>query len=106
MKFDSELKKGNFLLSECPNCQKIVWPPSEYCDNCLREVNWQKSSGIGTILEFSKHDDQFFCVAEIDNSLRLMGKIVSGTPDIGKKVTITDCKIDEQNYVVSLKVLD
>ena len=106
MKFESELKKGNFLLSECSNCQKIVWPPSEYCDNCLKEVNWKKSSGIGTILEYSKQNDRFFCVVEIDNSVRIMGQIISGIPDIGKRVTITDCKIENQNYVVNLAVLD
>ena len=106
MKFESELTKGNFFLSECPNCQKIVWPPSEYCDQCLQEVNWRKSSGEGTIIEFSKQNDRFFCIAEIENAIRLMGQIISGAPEIGKKIIITDCMIDNGNHVVKMRVID
>ncbi len=106
MKFESELKKGNFFLSECPNCKKIVWPPSEYCDQCLQEVIWRKSSGVGKILEFSKQNEQIFCVVEIENAVRLMGKIISGNPEIGKKVIIADCNIENENNVVKMKVLE
>ena len=106
MKFDTELTKGNFFLSECPNCQKIVWPPSEYCDQCLQEVNWRKSSGMGIILEFSKKNEQIFCVAEIENSIRLIGKIVSGLPEVGKKVIIESCSVEGQDYVLNMKVID
>lgn len=106
MKFESELRKGNFFLSECSNCHKIVWPPSEYCDQCLQEVNWRKSSGIGKILEFSKQNQQIFCVAEIENSVRLMGEIISGTPEVGKSVVITDCNIEKEDHIVKMKVLE
>ena len=34
-KFETELKAGNFVTSECSYCEKIVWPPSDYCDYCL-----------------------------------------------------------------------
>ena len=43
-KFEEELKMGNFVTSECKHCDKIVWPPSDYCDNCFRDVNWRKVS--------------------------------------------------------------
>ncbi|MDX1441572.1 MAG: zinc ribbon domain-containing protein [Nitrosopumilaceae archaeon] len=106
MKFESELKKGSFFLSECPNCQKIVWPPSEYCDQCLQEVNWRKSTGVGKIIEFSRQNNQIFCVAEIENTVRLLGEIISGIPDIGKNVIITDCTIEKENHIVKMKVLE
>ena len=106
MKFESELTKRNFFLSECPNCQKIVWPPSEYCDQCLQEVNWRKSSGMGKILEFSKQNEQIFCVAEIENAVRLMGQIISGTPEIGKRVIITECKIEKEDHVVKMRIIE
>ena len=38
-KFEEELKKGNFITSECHKCDKIVWPPSDYCDNCLSLIH-------------------------------------------------------------------
>ena len=106
MKFESELTKGHFFLSECPNCQKIVWPPSEYCDQCLQEVNWRKSSGLGKIIEFSKQNEQIFCVAEIENAVRLMGQIISGTPEIGRKVSIAECNIEKEDHVVKMKVVE
>ena len=40
-KFETELKAGNFVTSECTHCKKIVWPPSDYCDYCFKEVNWR-----------------------------------------------------------------
>ena len=106
MKFESELKKGNFFLSECPKCKKVVWPPSDYCDHCLNEVNWRKSSGEGKLLEFSSQNGRIFCVAEIEDNLRLMGQIISGVPEIGKKVVITECMIDNGNPIVKMKVFE
>jgi len=37
-KFETELKAGNFVTSECSYCNRIVWPPSDYCDNCFKDV--------------------------------------------------------------------
>ena len=53
-KFEIELKAGNFVTSECSYCNRIVWPPSDYCDNCFKEVNWRKVSENGTIVELSR----------------------------------------------------
>ncbi len=53
-KFDIELKKGNFITSECKYCAKIVWPPSNYCNNCFNYVTWRKVSLYGKIIEWSK----------------------------------------------------
>ena len=53
-KFETELKAGNFVTSECIDCNKIVWPPSDYCDNCFMEVNWRKVSSNGKLIEWSK----------------------------------------------------
>jgi len=52
--FETELKAGNFVTSECSYCEKIVWPPSDYCDYCFKEVNWRKVSENGTIVELSR----------------------------------------------------
>ncbi len=43
-RFEEELKAGSFVTSECPHCAKIVWPPSDYCDRCFRNVEWRKVS--------------------------------------------------------------
>ncbi len=48
-KFESELKKGNFIISECINCKEIVWPASNYCNKCFGHVKWRKPSEIGKL---------------------------------------------------------
>ena len=53
-KFESELKTGNFVTSECNHCNRVVWPPSDYCDNCFQKVDWRKISKNGIIIELSK----------------------------------------------------
>ena len=74
-KFESELKTGNFVTSECNHCNRVVWPPSDYCDNCFQKVNWRKISKNGTIIELSKKENDVFCISEFENKIRIMGKL-------------------------------
>ncbi|MDH3677860.1 MAG: zinc ribbon domain-containing protein [Nitrosopumilus sp.] len=106
MNFESELKKGNFLISECPQCKKTTWPPSEFCNQCLGNNTWRKSSGMGIIIEFSKKENIYFCVAEIEDSIKIMGEIDSGVPEIGSQICIINCGITNGNYFFKLKLLD
>jgi uncharacterized OB-fold protein len=106
MNYESELKKGNFLISECTHCKKIVWPPSEFCNQCLNENLWRDCSHLGKIIEFSKKGKINFCVAEFENSIRIIGEIVSGMPEIDKQVNIIDCGIDNGNYFFKMNILD
>ena len=106
MNFESELKKGNFIISKCNHCRKIVWPPSEFCDQCLNENIWKKCSGTGKIIEFSKKGNTYFCVAEIEKSIKIIGEIAFGIPEIGKQITIVDCGITNNNYFFKMKILD
>ena len=77
-KFETELKAGNFVTSECSYCKKIVWPPSDYCNNCFNEVNWRKVSENGTIVELSRKENDVFCITEFENKIRVMGKLDVG----------------------------
>jgi len=106
MNFELELKRGNFLLSECNHCKKIVWPPSEFCNQCLGKNSWRKCSNMGKILEFSKKENIYFCVAEIENSIKIIGEIVSGIPKIDQPIKIIDCGIVDNNYFFKIRVLD
>lgn len=104
MNFESELKKGNFVVSECKHCQKIVWPPSEFCNQCLREVSWKKGSNKGKIIEFSKQNKDYFCLVEIENTIKIMGKISSGIPNIGQHVKIEKCGMRDGNYYFEMSL--
>ena len=98
-KFEAELKAGNFVTSECPDCKKIVWPPSDYCDRCFKEVNWRKVSENGTIIELSRKENDIFCITEFENKIRVMGKLDTeiNTAKPGQTVKLTRCSFNEKN---------
>ena len=50
-KFEEELKIGNFVTSECKYCDKIVWPPSDYCNSCLKDTIWRDVSLNGKLVQ-------------------------------------------------------
>lgn len=98
--FESELEKGVFVIPECLKCKEIIWPPSDYCNHCFEKIKWREFNGIGTIVEFSKNKDGYFCLAEFEKKIRIVGKLEINTksPEIHKKVKIKNCKIDGKNY--------
>ncbi|MCE9653385.1 MAG: zinc ribbon domain-containing protein [Nitrosarchaeum sp.] len=98
MNFESELKKGKLIIPECNHCNKIVWPPSEFCNQCFNEVSWRTGSSKGKIIEFSKQNDNYFGLIEIENSIRVLGKISSGIPNLGQHVKIEKCGIKDGSY--------
>tara|TARA_B100001750_G_scaffold212156_1_gene193821 strand:+ start:533 stop:859 length:327 start_codon:yes stop_codon:yes gene_type:complete len=95
-KFESELKAGNFVTSECSHCHRIVWPPSNYCDNCFNEVNWRKVSPNGTIIELSKKENTIFCIAEFEDKIRIIGKLDAKihTAKPGQSVKFNKCSLN------------
>ena len=99
MNFEEELKKGNFVLGECTECKKTIWPPSEYCNRCFGTVEIRKGSPNGKIIEFSKQNEEdYFCLAEFEGTVKLMGKILSGVPKNNQNVKIKRCGIKDGNY--------
>ena len=98
-KFEPELRAGNFITSECTYCNKIVWPPSDYCDSCFKEVNWRKVSKNGTIIELSRNEDDVFCITEFEDKIRVMGKLNAEihTAKPGHTVKLTKCLFNDKN---------
>ena len=98
--FEAEIKKGNFCIGECPDCKKVVWPPSDYCDKCFAAVKWRKSSDVGKVIEFSKKGDENFCIAEFEEKIRIIGTLKDGKtePKIGQKVRLDSCSFDKDHY--------
>lgn len=107
MNFEAELKKGRFMVPECLKCNDVIWPPSDYCSHCFGKISWRESDGIGTILEFSKNNDVFFCLVEFEKNIRILGTldIKSKPPENNKKVKIENCKMDGKNYNFTLVVI-
>jgi uncharacterized protein len=104
--FEEQLSQGKFVIPECSSCKEIVWPPSDFCNQCFNKVNWRKFEGIGKILEYSKKDEEFFCLAEFEKKIRIMGKLEtkSGTPEVGKMAKLDSCRIVDKNYSFTMKL--
>ncbi len=97
MSFESELSKGQFCIPECLACKKIVWPPSEFCDNCNEITSLKKGDFEGKIIEFSKQNEDYFCMVEFYNSIRLMAKM-SKIPKKDQIIKISRCGISNGSY--------
>ena len=97
MNFESKLSSGEFLIPKCNKCKKIVWPPTEYCDYCFSTTYLEKGDFEGKIIEFSRQNDQYFCIVEFEDTIRIMANIVK-TPKIGQTVKILKCGIKEKSY--------
>ncbi len=92
MSFESELFQGKFCIPECIVCKKIVWPPAEFCNHCFGQVSLKKGDFEGKIIEFSRQNDEYFCIVEFENTIRIMAKI-SQIPKIDQIVKILKCGI-------------
>ena len=104
--FESELKNGKFVCSECLKCNKLVWPPSDFCSGCFGKVNWRKVSTVATLVEFSKKDDTIFCIAEFEGAIRVMGSLEAKSEEIsiGQELILAKCDYDEtERFVFQLK---
>ena len=97
MSFENELEKGRFYLPECLPCKKWVWPPSEFCDRCNGETSLKKEEFEGKIIEFSKQNDNYFCIVEFYDSIRIMAKMTT-CPKKDQIVKISKCGIIEGSY--------
>ena len=94
--FENELKKRNFVISECSSCKTIVWPPSDYCNNCLSHVTWRKIDPVGKLIEFSKKEEIIFGMIELEGKIRVIGTLKINSSDIseGQCVKLHSCSYD------------
>jgi len=97
MNFESELSQDNFYIPECIKCSKIVWPPSEFCNNCFGEISLKKKISEGKIIEFSRKDELYFCLVEFESQIRVIAKM-SNIPEIGQIVKIVKSGISKGSY--------
>ena len=97
MKFEEELTKGNFTIPECSSCKKIIWPPAEFCDVCYSKTCLKTGQFTGKIIEYSKQNEEYFCMVEFGDSIRIMAKMIA-LPKKDQIVKISKCGISEGSY--------
>ena len=97
MNFEDELTKGNFTIPECLSCKKIIWPPAEFCDVCYNETRLKSGEFSGKIIEYSKQNDEYFCMVEFLDAFRLIAKMKE-KPENGQIVKILKCGISNGTH--------
>ncbi|MEM3006796.1 MAG: zinc ribbon domain-containing protein [Candidatus Nitrosotenuis sp.] len=95
-KFEKELRNGRFLVGYCPKCNKITWPPNDFCNLCFGDLLWRQLNELGTLIEYSTKDGKQFCIAEFEGVVRVIGTI-SNTAALkpGQKVRLASCSFDD-----------
>jgi uncharacterized OB-fold protein len=100
-KFENELKSGNFIVTECLDCKQIVWPASDFCSICHSSTKWRNTNNIGKIIEFSKKNDKYFGLIEIEKNLRVMGEIISEkTLETNQKVKLKESSFEKTSKFI------
>ena len=105
MNFETELAKGIFVINECINCKKIIWPPSKLCNYCFNETIVREGNKKGKIIEYSKRDTEYFCLAEFEGNIRIIGTISEGTPKEDNEIEIIKCGIKDNTYFFNFKLI-
>jgi len=93
----NDKSNNDFVASECTQCLCIVWPPSEYCNNCFSKTNSKMISKIGKLLEFSKDGNNFFGIVEFDEQIRVTGIIKTEQSNLEVGQSIKLIKFDKKN---------
>ncbi len=103
-KFEQELKNNNFVCSRCARCNKTVWPPSDLCNKCFGDVVWEPVSKNARLIEFSRKNGEYFCMAEFDEGIRVMGTVESASIlHVGQPLTLIRCSYDgTEKFVFSI----
>ena len=100
-KFEDGLKNNNFLCSRCTRCNKLVWPPSDFCNKCFGEIIWQPLSRYAKLVEFSSKDKKYFCIAEFEEGIRVMGGLENASNlHVGQSLILIKCDYDGKEKFV------
>ena len=98
MNIESKLEKGVFVVGECIECKKTIWPPADYCNVCFGDVSVKQGPEYGKIIEFSKQGENYFCLAEFPENIKIIGKVSVGIPNVNQKVSVKKCGIKNNDY--------
>ena len=100
-RFEHELKNNNFLCSQCTKCNKLVWPPNDFCNKCFSAVTWRSVSRSAKVIEFSSKDDEIFCIAEFEDGIKVMGSVENASGlQVGQSLFLVKCDYNGKEIFV------
>lgn len=76
--FKENLQKNNFVCSFCQKCDKLVWPPSDYCSSCFGQTMWRPLNRTAKLIEIVKKNNDCICLVEFESGIRIMGILHKG----------------------------
>src|SRR5439155_1432780 len=89
-RFLQELQNGRFIARTCHKCERILFPPRMFCEECFRPTDeWTFIQDTGTIETFS--------VSYLDTDAKRIGEpILVGLRDEGRMLAsrCAACKLD------------
>ena len=68
-----------------------------FCNHCFGPVSLKKGDFEGKIIEFSRQNEEYFCLVEFEGAIKVMAKI-SKIPKIEQIVKILKCGISNGDY--------
>jgi uncharacterized OB-fold protein len=96
--FFDGLAEGRLTLQACGDCGRVRYPVAPVCPHCGgRELRWHELTGRGTVHSFVRYRKCYLpefevlmpyvvlCV-ELDEGVRLFGRLADGEPGIGARV--------------------
>src|SRR5437899_9586097 len=91
------IRRGKFRIYVCTSCKKKIWPPFQYCPECLSKADLQQIQGKGVLLEFTysylKNIEGALGMVDI-SGIRLVGSIFGQPLRHGMKVNMIKCGIN------------
>ena len=96
--------KQKFIIAECIQCKNILWPPTKFCNNCFSNTTYREGKKHGKIIEYSKKNNQYFCIAEFEGKIKLFGKIIEGTPRKNDWVNLKEIHMENNSYFFKMSV--
>lgn len=115
-KFAEELKKGKLMGTKCENCGARYLPPRAHCKCGSDDMEWFRASSRGKILAYasvesppesmSKHASYIVAVAELEDGLRLLARLVGVTVNVlkaGMPVQVVGRRVNRERIVYELE---
>jgi uncharacterized OB-fold protein len=94
--FIENLKKGEFRLPVCNSCKAKVWPPSNYCPQCLSKTSLRNIDTRGTLIHFTKSYvkgmEGFYGLVEM-SGIKLIGSFETVELREGLRVRMVTCGV-------------
>jgi len=115
--FFDGLARGEVLYTKCPSCGTSYFPPQPTCSKCGSETRWERISGEGELLSFTRiyakptsflhYDDYVVGIASFPEGVKVLAWVKSGGASdihVGMRVRLEVERREPENYYTYILV--